>query len=98
MQSVKSMYLTSVAPFKFLSYSTLWTSVEPLTGFNVNRKIFIERETRVLLFLHPFQVPVTEQELKGKSKKKEASKSGDEKDGEKSQASACEGKVGTHFT
>lgn len=42
------------------------------------------------------QVPVSEQELKGKSKKKElekSSKSGDEKDGEKSQASACEGKV-----
>lgn len=39
-------------------------------------------------------MPVTEQELKGKKKKdkeiEKASKSGDEKDGEKS---ACEGKV-----
>lgn len=46
--------------------------------------------------INQFQVPVSEQELKGKSKKKElekSSKSGDEKDGEKSQASACEGKV-----
>ncbi|KAH9631317.1 hypothetical protein HF086_012568 [Spodoptera exigua] len=47
------------------------------------------------LFHRAKKVPVTEQELKGKSKKKElekSSKSGDEKDGEKSQASACEGK------
>ncbi|KAJ0176789.1 hypothetical protein K1T71_007968 [Dendrolimus kikuchii] len=47
------------------------------------------------LFHRAKKVPVSEQELKGKSKKKElekASKSGDEKDGEKSQASACEGK------
>ncbi|CAK1579997.1 unnamed protein product [Parnassius mnemosyne] len=46
------------------------------------------------LFHRAKKVPVSEQELKGKSKKKDAekSKSGDEKDGEKSQASACEGK------
>lgn len=46
-----------------------------------------------------FQVPVSEQELKGKKKKEieKSSKSGDEKDGEKSQASACEGKV-SHIT
>ncbi|CAG9786571.1 unnamed protein product [Diatraea saccharalis] len=47
------------------------------------------------LFHRAKKVPVSEQELKGKSKKKEiekTSKSGDEKDGEKSQASACEGK------
>ncbi|XP_050350991.1 translocation protein SEC62 [Nymphalis io] len=47
------------------------------------------------LFHRAKKVPVSEQELKGKSKKKDiekSSKSGDEKDGEKSQASACESK------
>ncbi|CAH0398468.1 unnamed protein product [Chilo suppressalis] len=47
------------------------------------------------LFHRAKKVPVSEQELKGKSKKKDmekTSKSGDEKDGEKSQTSACEGK------
>ncbi|KAM3962613.1 translocation protein 1 [Aphomia sociella] len=49
------------------------------------------------LFHRAKKVPVSEQELKGKSKKKDkeqekSSKSGDDKDGEKSQASACEGK------
>lgn len=46
------------------------------------------------LFHRAKKVPVSEQELKGKKKKEleKASKSGDEKDGEKSQASACEGK------
>lgn len=49
---------------------------------------------KFVFWCHIIQVPVTEQELKGKSRKKDVektSKSGDEQD-EKNQ-SACEGKV-----
>ncbi|XP_026327413.1 translocation protein SEC62 isoform X2 [Hyposmocoma kahamanoa] len=47
------------------------------------------------LFHRAKKVPVSEQELKGKSKKKELEKgkSGDEKDGDKGQGSACESKA-----
>ncbi|XP_030041251.2 translocation protein SEC62 isoform X3 [Manduca sexta] len=88
-------YFTGTKAVDALLTSKWATGKSPLFTTRLEVTDFLHQMLLHKLFHRAKKVPVSEQELKGKSKKKEiekASKSGDEKDGDKSQASACEGK------
>nr|XP_037868298.1 translocation protein SEC62 isoform X1 [Bombyx mori] len=88
-------YFTGTKAVDALLTSKWATGKNPAFTTRIEVTHYLHRMLLHKLFHRAKKVPVSEQELKGKSKKKESekiSKSGDEKDGEKSQASACEGK------
>ncbi|VVD05881.1 unnamed protein product [Leptidea sinapis] len=88
-------YFTGAKAVDALLSSKWATGKNPLFTTRLEVTDFLHQMLLHKLFHRAKKVPVSEQELKGKSKKKEiekSSKSGDEKDGDKSQASACEGK------
>ncbi|KAL4705928.1 hypothetical protein ACJJTC_017510 [Scirpophaga incertulas] len=88
-------YFTGVKAVDALLTSKWATGKNPIFTSRHDVTDYLHQMLLHKLFHRAKKVPVTEQELKGKSKKKDiekTSKSGDEKDGDKSQASACEGK------
>ncbi|XP_026734376.1 translocation protein SEC62 [Trichoplusia ni] len=88
-------YFTGTKAVDALLTSKWATGKNPIFTTRLEVTDYLHKMLLHKLFHRAKKVPVSEQELKGKSKKKElekSSKSGDEKDGEKSQASACEGK------
>lgn len=88
-------YFTGTKAVDALLTSKWATGKSPIFTTRLEVTDYLHQMLLHKLFHRAKKVPVSEQELKSKSKKKElekSSKSGDEKDGEKSQASACEGK------